>query len=135
MTTTPEDTNIYERIKLAADCLADPSWLGIRFEGDEGAAREFLQNKYFRALAGWVSIDKLLKIYEAIPYEVWKTYHFDLKAVESIYDDEQRGRRVLDDEPKEKRTNWKKLYQEAQEELEQLRRENAALRSSKGVRG
>lgn len=75
-----------QRLKHASRALHDAAWVRAKFSGDAVAATQFLQDNYFADLSGYITLRKLLEIYRDVPDEVWRQYHYNLRAIELLHD-------------------------------------------------
>jgi chromosome segregation ATPase len=111
--------NIFERCKLASEVLQDTDWLAQC--GDEFKARDLLQAEYFRDLSGFISIGRLVELYEKFPLESkWKEYKYDLAAMDSL---EREMSATENDGLKGVRTAWKPLAEKFEREVTDLRQD------------
>ena len=124
--------NLYRRVELAAQILADLDWIAREHAGSEIKAHDALQSEFFPDLGGYLSLGKLIQMYHRIGRDRWEEVRYDVAAVEVMYDD-QRTETATDE--KGRRTSWKTIAMERAEDIEQLNvrvlqlaRENAELR-------
>jgi hypothetical protein len=78
--------NIYERLTITTQLLADSAWLAQQHNGQRVAAIQELQTTYFRDVGGYISLSKLLLLFNAFSRQQWESYRFDIRAMELIYD-------------------------------------------------
>jgi len=116
--------NLYSRIGLAAEVLADLDWIATIFSGSDHKAVDAIQHEYFRDLGGYISLGKLLQMYARIDADGWKECKYDVAAVEVMYDELSSAR---PDSPPAKRTCWKAIAEERGAKIEQLERQIAEL--------
>ncbi len=71
--------NVFDRAAVAAQLLADRRWIADTFHGDQGAARDCLQEDYFGDLCGTVTLGQILHIYRKLPAKgQWEDLKFNL---------------------------------------------------------
>ncbi len=108
---------IYERVKLASGVLADLDWIAETHAGDQEKAADAVNGEYFPDLGGYLHIAKLVAIYKMFPAESqWKEYHYNLSAMEGLYDDQRE--RETKDTPE--RPRYKKVAEELEQKLEHV---------------
>lgn len=75
--------NIFERVRLATELLDNRHWLDhSEYKGDQAAAAEALQEKFFRDIGKLISIFRLCDVFRRFPEEKeWRALGYDLKAM------------------------------------------------------
>jgi hypothetical protein len=109
--------NLYQRIGLAAEVMGDLDWIAMIHGGSDLKAADALQDEYFRDLGGYVSLGKLILMYQKVDQTQWEEARYDVAAVEVIYDGLTR-----ETHEKGERTSWKKVAEERGERLEDVER-------------
>ena len=85
------DQNIYRRVQLASQVLADTAWIADEHHGDEIEARQHINDTCFASLGGYVQLDTLLAIFSMFPLEEqWKDYKYDLRAMELLWEEQRK---------------------------------------------
>ena len=82
--------NIYERIRLASELLANRQWVESQHTGDEAKAGDWLQEQYFQDIGGLISVYMMRSMYDALPESTWKEYKYNLKALRWEYQERTR---------------------------------------------
>lgn len=121
--------NLYRRIELAANVLADLDWIAREHGGSELKAHDALQSEFFPDLGGYLSLGKLVQMFRNVAKPQWEECRYDVAAVEVVYD-EQRRETIT--EEKGSRTSWKTLAGERAEKIEKLEAEVAKLLDDNG---
>jgi hypothetical protein len=75
-----------ERIAESITALRDQIWLQSQFGGSYDKAVEYLQEQWFQDISGFITLHKLLKIYRTIPVAKWRSYNYNLRALELLHD-------------------------------------------------
>jgi hypothetical protein len=136
------EANLFQRIKLAAELLADTDWLGEQHGGDEDRAGEWLEAEFFASLCGYVPLLKVVAVFRKFPSEAtWAEYRYNLRALEALYD-EARATEAGDQKPSRKTATLKQVQELEQKvseaeyaakrertEADRLRDEVAALKN------
>jgi len=107
--------NLYRRLELAANVLADLDWIAEVYDGSDLKAQDALQSEFFADLGGFVTLGKLLAMYRGVPKSEWKECRYNVAAVEVAYDEQATE---ANSREKGKRTSWKKIAEERLEQLE-----------------
>lgn len=86
---------LYERLKLACECLDDADFVGEIHRGDVFRATDAIANEYFPELVepavAKIDFAKMLAIYRQFSDEqVWKDHKYNLIAMEILYDDKKK---------------------------------------------
>ena len=111
--------HIYERVSIAFKVLDDHDWIIEIHHGDDGLAREAVQDEYFRDLGKLISLDSLLNILREFPTEEeWAEYRYDLGAMKALYDE----RRETTKPRQQRQTATIQELHEAQDKIEALQR-------------
>lgn len=76
--------NLYERLELVSQLLDNTQWMQTHVS--PAAAIQTLQEEYFRDIGGFISLTKMLDIFKTFSRKQWEMYHFDLRAMQLIYD-------------------------------------------------
>lgn len=121
-------SNLYKRIGLAADVMADLEWIADIYGGSDLKAADALQDEYFRDLGGFISLGKLIAMYKSVEKTQWEEVRYDVAAVEVIYDDQATGEKAKRKSP----TSWKKMYEEAAKKVEELMAQIGQLMDANG---
>lgn len=121
--------NLYERIKLASQVMADLDWIASVHGGNDLQAADALQDEFFRELGGFITLGKLIAMYKGVSIEQWQEVKYDIAAVEAIYNEETR-----ETHEKGVRTSWKKVAEERGERIEQLERSSKQVEEVAAVR-
>lgn len=79
-------SNLYQRLTIAATLLADTAWLS-HHGGSLDAAEEYVADKYFTEYRGLISFAKLHACFVKYDEATWKEYRYDVAAIESLYDE------------------------------------------------
>ncbi len=116
------EANLYKRISLAADVMSDMDWIAKVHDGSDLKAADALQSEYFRDLGGYVSLGKLIAMYQNVAQDEWQEVGYDVAAVEVIYDGQTR-----ETHEKGERTSWKKIAEERGQKVEELEKQVAQL--------
>lgn len=74
------------RLRQAITVLDDDCWVASRFSGDKIAAVNYLQDRYFADLSGYITLQKLLRVYQGLPETAWQEYRYNIRALELLYD-------------------------------------------------
>jgi peptidoglycan hydrolase CwlO-like protein len=127
----------YQRIKLAAEILADNEWILNHFGGDTLKAETMLEQRYFADLCGAVTIRRLLLVFRHFPLiEQWKIHHFNFTKMSALADVERKTTKhsrwsVTQKEWEDleaERDNWKKQAKNEFGQRESLQQENDRLK-------
>ena len=121
--------NLYTRIGLAIEVLQDLDWIALVHEGSIDVARQALEDEYFRDLGGYVTLGKLMQMYQTIPREEWDACRHNIAAIEVIFDGKETKPEPLN------RQNWKKAYDDLLEAYEELQQELANWKQVAEERG
>ena len=116
--------NLYRRIELAVNVLADLDWIAQVHGGSDLKAQDALQSEFFRDLGGFISLGKLCAMYRHVPASEWKACRYDVAAVEVTYDDQA----ATEKRETGKRTAWKAIAEERAEQIDQQTAEVLHLR-------
>jgi DNA repair exonuclease SbcCD ATPase subunit len=113
--------NIFERCRLAAEVLADITWVTQTHGGDEMAAMDALETEYFADYRDYITLGKLRQVYHEFPNETdWKDVKYNLAAMEAKYAEshanEDKGLRGS-------RTSWKAVAEKYEQKQKQLERD------------
>jgi hypothetical protein len=73
--------NIYERVSIAAELLANADFVQDRFGGDMGKAIDQLQDGYFADIGGLLQLPVLIELYEQFKESRWREWRYDLKRL------------------------------------------------------
>lgn len=121
------ESNLYRRIGLACEVMSDLEWIATAHGGSDLKAADALQSEYFRDLGGYVSLGKLILMYQKIERQEWEEVKYDVAAVEVMYDDRTK-------EAKETgtRTSWKKVAEERAAKVAELERQVSQLLEANG---
>lgn len=122
-------TNLYRRIELASNVLADLDWIAREHGGSELKAHDALQSEFFPDLGGYLSLGKLVQMFRNVAKSQWEECRYNIAAVEVVYDDQ---RRQTTTEEKGSRTSWKALAAERAEEIDRLKAQVTQLVESNG---
>lgn len=99
-------TNLFRRIQLAAEVLADADWIGRVHDGSDTKAQDVIQDEYFSELSEYLTLGTLLAIYRAFPDEaVWGKYKYNLAAMELLYQEQVKS--SDEQKPAATRMHWK----------------------------
>lgn len=129
----------YTRIKLAKEILSDKDWLVSNFNGDQVRAGEALEKNYFGDLCGAISFWRLLRILEEFPnLSDWEKHKFNLTEMSAIIDIKTKKKKssrwsVTQQEVEElesDKNRFKRLYEQAKEELSAANQRIAELEKS-----
>ena len=120
-------SNLYKRIGLAAEVMADLDWIADIYGGSDLKAADALQDEYFRDLGGFISLGKLIAMYKEVEKTQWEEVRYDVAAVEVIYDG--LGRETHE---RGERTSWKKIAEERGAKIEELERQVTQLLDANG---
>lgn len=74
------------RIRDAITALRDHRWIQAQFDGQEAAAVRHLQEQLFQDIGGFITLQKLIAVYEALPEPIWRQYRYNLRALELLHD-------------------------------------------------
>lgn len=116
------ESNLYRRIGLAREVMADLDWIATVHGGSDLKAADALQTEYFRDLGGYVSLGKLMLMHEKVDQAEWVDVKYDVAAVEVLYDDRTRETRETGT-----RTSWKALAEERGAKVEELQHQVSKL--------
>lgn len=113
--------NLYRRIELAAQVMRDLDWIAQTHGGSDLKAMDALQDEYFRDLGGFISLGKLILMYDNIAESQWQDCRYDVAAVEVEFDNLTRE----ETETKEqgKKTAWKPIALERADEIDRLKKQ------------
>ena len=124
--------NIWMRIQLAEQVLADPHWVEDSFAGDQIAARDRLQKQYFHELHKTFTLGTLLQIYATFPEErMWHEHDFNLSTMRALW--EEQTKKEKDPAPRNNPIPRKEhdrvlaLLEDAESGVEALEKRCAAL--------
>ena len=107
--------NLWERIKVAAELVADHDWIASDHNGDELRAKDAIQMEYFHELNGTYTLGVLLAIYAEFPDEsTWQEYRYNLSAMRALWEEA----RVSDEESRTRTSIKKADYDKVVEDLE-----------------
>lgn len=129
--------NLYRRIEIAATVMEDLDWIAQVHGGSDLKAADALKKDFFPDLDGFITLPKLIEMYKKIEREEWEACHYNVRAVEVIYEDRHWAKKE-----KGQRTAWKKLAEERgmriaelekritelEEQIKQLLESNSQLR-------
>ncbi len=114
-------SNMYQRVKLAAEILLDIDWIEHAYKGHTTQAMDFLQREGFPYVT--LTVGQLASIYRKWPEEsMWQDWNYDINAMW----DELSSKKG----PSRKSTNvvhWKEKAELLMAELAELRRQYAKL--------
>jgi nitrogen fixation-related uncharacterized protein len=121
-------STLYERIKLAYECLQDPDFVEEIHGGKMDRAEDAIASEYFPDLVGpavaRIDFAKMLAIYRQFSDEqTWKDHKYNLIAMEILYD-EKRKREKKDTSPPQ--TRWavtRKQWDDLESEKKALERQ------------
>lgn len=113
--------NMYQRVKLAFEILADVDWIEHAHRGKTSRAMDFLQHEGFPYIT--LTVGQLAAIYRKWPEEsMWKEWDYDVNTM--------WGELRSDAKPTRKTTkvvHWKEKAEELRSELDELKRSYAKL--------
>ena len=112
--------NLYRRIELAAAVLADMDWIAFEHGGSDLKAHDALKSEFFPDLGGYLSLGKMIQMYRHVEREEWERLHYDVSAVEVVYD---MSREV--DPVRKSTVKWKQVAGEREEEIKRLKEQLA----------
>lgn len=106
--------SLYAMIGHAKTCLADTDWIAAEHEGDTFKAQDWLQSEFFPVVGGFVSLGKLIALFDRHPESTWREYRYNLQAmidVDAIEEIEEEGGQHRE------RISWKARCEELEKEL------------------
>lgn len=108
-------TNLYQRVKLAVEILADRQYVDS-VHGSEDKAMHFLQSEGFPYIEK--TVGQLVAIYNRFPNEDdWDKRNYNL----TVMWDEVKAAKKKQGKPTDERVSWKQKYEELEQEYELLR--------------
>ena len=127
--------NIWKRIGLAKQVLADHDWIATAHNGSELKARDAIQDQYFYELNGTYTLGVLLSIYGAFPNQKdWIAAKYNLQTMRARW--EEAKVKDDNDKPNRKGPIPRREFEELQQRMEAqtarceaLAEENARLRA------
>lgn len=127
-------TNLYERIKLAAEVLEDRDWVAQSFDGDLAKAEEAVGQDYFSDVGRMYTLGTLLSVLKRFPKEAqWVEYRHDIHALVAVWESEHQPEEKTPSITRKRATvaeleAAEKRIAELERELTRLRAENESLR-------
>jgi hypothetical protein len=103
--------NLYRRIGLAVQVLADLDWIATEHAGNDLKAQDALQSEFFRDLGGFLSLGELCAMYRALPQERWAALRYNVAAVHVVY------RKLAQPESSRPRPSYKAVAEEVKERV------------------
>lgn len=94
---------MFERVRLAAELMANLQWVCREFRGDDRAAREYLEARYFGEMMGTVHLGQLFTLYSRFPDpDEWKVRQWNVQKMwaEHLRQKEAEGGGRRGDPPK-----------------------------------
>lgn len=110
--------NLYRRIELAATVLSDLDWIANIHGGSDLKAQDALQDEYFADLGGYVTLGKLVLMFQKLPRDEWESCRWNVAAIEVLYDAQ-----IRETSERGERTSWKAVAEERGKQLETVRRD------------
>lgn len=137
--------NIYTRISIASQVLADTDWIATVHGGDEIKARDALQHEFFHELGGSYTLGTLIEIFKTFDEPTWKERRYNLQTMRALWEEQrevegesvQRKRVKLAeyelamkkvDESQQMISMLQEQLARANETVDDLREQNAVLR-------
>ena len=113
--------NMYQRVKLAFEILADVDWIERAHKGHTTQAMDYLQREGFPYVT--LTVGQLAEIFRKWPQEsTWKEWDYDINAMwAELRSDKQPSRKAAHT------FSWKARAEELKAELGQARREVTKL--------
>lgn len=116
--------NIWKRLELAQQILADRDWVESVYGGDVALAQDKLQHEHFFELSGAMPLGLLLQIKSDIPDEkIWREQRYNLQDMRALWTREFKEQAEA---PTRQRVT-RKEYEEVVKELERVRARNEAM--------
>ena len=125
--------NIWKRISLAKEVLADHDWIATCHDGSDLKARDAIQDDFFYELNGTFTLGALLAIHEAYPREAdWKAVKYNLQAMRALWEEgRKKEKNPVDRKSPVPRKDFDELTQRLEQQVsrtESLAEENSRLR-------
>lgn len=106
-----------QRLALVIEVLDDLDWIALVYHGDIDAARDALAKEYFPDIEGYITLGKLMLMYQQIGEDEWVSCRYNIAAIEIIFD-----KRHVKPE-RTARHDWKKDYDEAMQRVATLEKD------------
>lgn len=115
--------NLYRRVGLAAQVMADLDWIAAVHGGSDIKAAEALRDEYFHDIGGYITLGKLIQIHAKMPREEWDALRCNIAAIEVEYD-----RQYGPQPTKRESTHWKPIAEEQEQRADKAEAELSGSR-------